>query len=477
MYLQVAHIRYFYRMHIRLVFLLCLFAITGAKAQISSDSAAFFIRQIYRQAYTDPKAYDWLRTLTKDVGHRLSGSPGAAKAVAWAKTTLDTFGLDSVWLQPVMVPHWVRGDKELVLMLSPEVGALQLEALALGHSPGTGVSGIRAQVIEVLSLDELRAIPDDSVKGKIVFFNRPMDLGLTSTFSAYGRAVDQRGAGPVVAAEKGAVAAVVRSMSTRLDQFPHTGVTRLSETVENIPSVAISTMAADRLSQAISKGPVELFIRTTCEMLEDAPSHNVIGEIRGSTYPDEIILVGGHLDSWDVGEGAHDDGAGCVHAMEVIFRLRQAGYVPLRTIRCVLFMNEENGTRGGLGYAEKAFANGEYHLAAIESDAGGTTPQAFGCSAGEGVMLDSVMAHMSTYFNLLEPYDIELQPGGGGVDINPLKPKAGILVGLRPDNARYFDYHHAASDVLENVHPRELATGAAAMTALVFLIDQYGIGR
>src|SRR5690606_33174640 len=146
-------------------------------------------------------------------------------------------------------------------------------------------------------------------------------------------------------------------------------------------------------------------------------------------------------------------------------------------IRCVLFMNEENGTRGGLGYAEKAFANGEYHLAAIESDAGGTTPQAFGCSAGEGVMLDSVMAHMSTYFNLLEPYDIELQPGGGGVDINPLKPKAGILVGLRPDNARYFDYHHAASDVLENVHPRELATGAAAMTALVFLIDQYGIGR
>jgi hypothetical protein len=446
-------------------------------AQMPADSAAFFIKDIYRQTLTQEKAYSWLKTLTKDIGHRLSGSENSMKAIEWAKATMDTLGFDSVWLQPVLVPHWERGTNEQVIMISKEAGAHSLMALALGNSPGTGPKGIRGEVIEVQTLDELRALPDNAVEGKIVFFNRPMDLGLISTFSAYGGAADQRAAGPVAAAEKGAIGVAIRSLSTRQDDYPHTGMTQLSDKIDNIPSVALSTNDATLLSATLKKGPVELVIYTHCRMMEDVMSYNVIGEIRGSAYPDEIIIVGGHFDSWDVGEGAHDDGSGCMHSMEVLYRLKKMNYKPKRTIRCVLFMNEENGLKGGKTYADSAFARQEYHLAAIESDAGGFTPQSFGISAGANTSLDSTMSFMQEYMSLLEPYDIELKAGGGGADIGPLKPKAGVLMGLRPDSSKYFDVHHSDLDVLESVHPRELAMGSAALTSMVFLIDQYGIGK
>ena len=454
-------------------FLLLTFPVS---AQISKDSAAFFIRGIYRHTYQELKSYEWLTTLTKEVGPRLSGSEGAAKGVQWAYNVLDTLGLDSVWLQEIQVPRWERGDKEIVRMTS-RGGTQKLTALALGNSPGTGRKGVKGDVIEVLSLDALREMPEELVRGKIVFFNRPMDAGLPSTFSAYGNAADQRTNGPAVAAQKGAVAAVVRSLTTLLNDYPHTGTTLASESMHNIPSVAISTIDAELLSKTLRNGPVSLFIRTTCGMKEEAVSHNVIGEIRGSEFPEEIILIGGHLDSWDVGEGAHDDGSGCVHSIEVLYRLLKSGYQQKRTIRCVLFMNEENGLRGGKKYAEVAIAKKEFHLAAIESDGGGATPQGFGCSAGEGVDLNQTLAFMGSYINLLEPYYLQMHPGGGGADIGPLRPTAGLLIGLRPDNARYFDYHHSVLDVLEAVHPRELAGGAAALTSLIFLIDQYGIGQ
>jgi len=463
-------------MSLRLLLLCCLISIQGY-AQISTDSAAFFIKDIYRQTLSEEKAYTWLTTLTKDIGHRLSGSENSLKAIEWAKATMDTLGFDRVWLQPVMVPHWERGVNEQVVMVSKVVGAHPLKALALGNSPGTGPKGIRGEVVEVKSLDELRGLPDMAVDGKIVFFNRPMDLGLTSTFSAYGGAADQRTSGPVLAAEKGAIGCVIRSLSTRQDNFPHTGMTQLTDKIDNIPSVALSTNDATFLSETLKKGPVELVIYTHCKMFEDALSYNVIGEIKGSTHPEEIILVGGHFDSWDVGEGAHDDGSGCMHAMETLYRLKKIGYKPNRTLRCVFFMNEENGLRGGRAYADSSFAKNEYHLAAIESDAGGFTPQSFGISAGANTSLDTTMSHMSGFMELLEPYDIELKAGGGGADIGPLKPNAGVLMGLRPDSSRYFDFHHSALDVLENVHPRELAAGAAALTSLVFLLDQYGIGK
>lgn len=445
--------------------------------QISKDSASFMIKEIYRQSYTELKSYEWLTTLTKDIGPRLSGSEGADKSVQWTKSVLDSMGLDSVWLQEIMVPHWVRGENEQVLAIGKHIRVLNFNALALGNSPGSGIDGVRGEILEVQTLDELREMHDSVVSGKVVFFNRPMDVGLPSTFSAYGGAGDQRVHGPAVAAEKGAVGVVIRSLSSRKDDFPHTGVTVTPEGKKNIPSVAISTIDADQLTEALRGGVVTLFIRTYCQMLEPKLSHNVIGEIRGSEFPDEIILVGGHLDSWDVGEGAHDDGAGCMHAMEVLYRMKKLGYRPKRTIRCVLFMNEENGLSGGLKYAQEAIANDEYHLVALESDGGGHTPQGFGCSAGDNVQLDVHLAYMADYFSLLEPYYLQLQAGGGGADIGPLRPKAGLLIGLRPDNARYFDYHHAETDVLENVHPRELASGAAAITSFIFLIDQYGIGR
>lgn len=461
----------------RFLTLILLFLPLSLPAQVSQDSAAFFIKEIYRQSYKELKSYEWLTTLTKEIGHRLSGSKGAAKAVQWSKSVLDTLGLDSVWLQEIQVPHWERGDKEQVVMSSRLSGEINLRALALGNSPGTGNEGIKGEVIEVVSLDELRSMPNEKVAGKIVFFNRPMDAGSISTFSAYGGAADQRANGPMLAAEKGAIAAVVRSLTTRLDDHPHTGATILSQSVKNIPSIAVSTNDADRLSDELELGPTSLFIRTSSQMIGEATSFNVIGEIKGSEFPEEIILVGGHLDSWDVGEGAHDDGSGCVHSMEVMYRLVKNGYKPRRTIRCVLFMNEENGLVGGKRYAEEAIQKGEYHLVAIESDGGGGTPQAFGCSAGEGVLLDKHLSFMSTYMNLLEPYYIQLQLGGGGADIGPLKPKSGLLIGLRPESSRYFDFHHSELDVLENVHPRELASGSAALTSFIYLIDQYGIGK
>jgi len=446
------------------------------KAQLPIDSMATLIRDVYRKTYTNEMAYQWLTTLCKDVGHRLSGSPEAEKAVQWGKSTMDTFGLDAVYLQPVMVTHWMRGDNEQVIMMSKEMGAITLAALALGNSIGTGPDGVRAEVIEVQSIEDLKALPDDDIKGKIVFFNRPLDKGLTNTFASYGGAADQRYSGPKAAAEKGAVAAVVRSLSTRKDDFPHTGSTFYADTVRNIPAVAVSTNDADLLTKALHAGKTEVFIRTTCQMLPDAPSYNVIGELKGSEYPDQYIIVGGHLDSWDVGEGANDDGAGIVQSMETLYRLKKMGYKPKHTIRCVLFMNEENGLKGGKEYALQARDKNEYHLAAIETDAGAGAAQSFSCSGGEGVVLDKHLGYLSPYITtLLGPYDIEMQPGGGGADIGPLKPNVGLLIGLRPESARYFDYHHSDVDVLENVHPRELASGSAAIISLILVLDQYGI--
>jgi carboxypeptidase Q len=456
--------------------LFCLLLLPGiAGAQLTIDSTAFLIRDIYRQSYTELKAYEWLTTLCKDIGHRLSGSEGAERAVEWSKSTMDTFGLDKVWLQPTLVPHWERGGNAQVIMISPEYGAQTLMALALGNSPGTPKGGVRAEVIEVQTIDELRAMPDEKVKGKIIFFNRAMDMGQLNTFAAYGNAADQRYSGPHVAGYKGAVGVAIRSLSSRQDDYPHTGSTFVSDTSRNIPSVALSTNDAVRLSKAIKAGPTELFIETHGKMLEDKMSYNVIGEIKGTISPDTIILVGGHLDSWDVGDGAQDDGSGCVHSMEVLYRLKKINYKPRYTIRCVLFMNEENGLRGGLTYADSAISKNEFHMVAIESDGGAGMPTGFGVSAGEHTKLDEALSHMGTFISLLEPYGIGLFPGGGGADIGPLKPKAGLLIGLRPQSARYFDYHHADNDVLETVHPRELAAGSAALTTFIILLDQYGI--
>ncbi|HLF64623.1 MAG TPA: M28 family peptidase [Saprospiraceae bacterium] len=436
---------------------------------------AFRIKSLYETALRSGQSYIWLRDMAMLAGHRLTGSEGAAVAVEYAKQVLDTLGLDSVWLQPCKVPRWTRGEKEIVrIRNSSSMGTVELHALALGNSVGSGPHGVEAEVIEVLNLDSLRLMPESQVRGKIVFFNRPMDETLINTFHAYGRAVDQRWAGPKVAAGKGAVGAIVRSMTTSMDDIPHTGSTEYSLTGSNIPAVAISTHDAELLGNLLERETVRLYIRTTCMMLDSVISHNVIGQIKGQGRPDEIILVGGHLDSWDVGHGAHDDGSGCMQAMDVMYLLRISGYVPQRTIRCVLFMNEENGLAGAKAYAENSNKAGEFHLAAIESDAGGFRPLGFGCSS-QSPLQEAYLRSVNTWWNLLEPYGLMLSPGGGGADIGPLRSQGGMLFGMRVDSQRYFDYHHTHEDTIDKVHPRELKIGAAAMASLVTLLDSFAV--
>jgi carboxypeptidase Q len=442
--------------------------------QSTSDEDAFFIRHIYDMALTDGETYQWLHHLTKDVGARLSGSPQAAAAVEYTRQMLDTIGLDSVWLQPCMVPHWVRGEKEVVRISESAMGTVALNALALGGSVGTGAAGISAEVVEVKTFEELETLGKDAIEGKIVFYNRPFDATLLNTFQAYGGAVGQRASGAIEAAKYGAVGTLVRSMASGLNDMPHTGGMYYKDGVEKIPSVAISTNDAELMSSLLQLGPVKVYIRTTSETYPDKKSYNVIGEIKGREKPDEIIVIGGHLDSWDAGEGAHDDGAGCVQSMEVLRLMKRMGYQPKRTIRCVLFMNEENGLRGGRAYAEAAKEKGEFHLAAIESDRGGFTPRGFtldGNSAGFGQRF----AYAQAWLPLLEPYYLHLKKGGSGADISPLKDHGTFLIGFEPDSQRYFDYHHTPADTFETVNKRELELGAAAITSLVFLIDKYGL--
>lgn len=459
--------------------LLILFVCTLCTLQVvtaqTTDADAFFIRKIYDNALTQGRCYPWLEYLCKRIGSRLSGSPQATAAVEYTRQMLDTMGLDKVWLQPCTVPRWIRGDKEVVRIVnSRKMGSVDLKALALGNSVGTGPGGISAEVVEVLSLDELEKLGEINLRGKIVFFNRPLDPTQLNTFAAYGGAVDQRGLGATRAARFGALGVLVRSMTTALDDVPHTGALRYEEGVPEIPAFGISTNDAERLSALLKDEPVRIYMRSTCVMMAPVVSHNVIGEITGSEKPEEIILVGGHLDSWDVGEGAHDDGAGCVQAMDVLQVLKRSGYRPKRTLRCVLFMNEENGLVGGAVYRAESDKKKEYHMAAIESDRGGFTPRGFTCE-GDPSVFEKYFKRVSRWLPLIEPFGLHLKPGGSGADIGGLKAQKGLLFGFEPDSQRYFDYHHAPTDVLETVNRRELEMGVAAMASWVYLLDKYGV--
>lgn len=447
-----------------------------ATTQVSaSDDDAFYIKNIYARALAEGRAYDWLRTLCAKAPGRLSGSAEAAAAVVLTQQIMDTLGLDTVYLQPCRVPHWVRGEKEQAKVVGSNTqGDFQLNIAALGNSVATPREGITAPIIELKNLDDVERL-GGQLRGKIVFFNRPMDAAQVSTFAAYSGAVDQRVKGAAMAGRYGALAVIVRSMASRLDDFPHTGSTVYDPRVPKIPAVCVSTNDAEKLAALLKvEKEVRVFIKTNCSDLGTTTSYNVVGEIRGQKNKDEIILVGGHLDAWDLGKGAHDDGAGCVQSMHVLYALRQIGYKPNRTLRCVLFMNEENGLAGATEYAKLSNERHEFHLAAIESDAGGFTPRGFNTEGDERIFIDR-MKKLTKWSPFLEPYDLVLSKGGSGADISPLKSQKGLLIGLRVDSQRYFDVHHTANDVIENVHPRELHLGAAAMTSLVYLIDKYGL--
>lgn len=432
------------------------------------------IKAIFDKTLTEGQAYSNLDYLTNKIGARLSGSPQAAAAVEWSKQVMESYGFDKVYLQEVMVPHWVRGAREKARIVnSDQLGTREVSVRALGNSVGTGPNGVLAEVITVMDLSELEKLGKKNVEGKIVFFNRPMDQTKIATFSAYGGAVDQRGNGPSEAAKYGAVGVVVRSVSTVSDDFPHTGSLRYKDDLPKIPAVAISTNDADVLTKALQGSPnLKFYFETYCEMLPDVLSYNVIGELTGTEKPEEIIVVGGHLDSWDVGTGAHDDGSGCVQSIEVLRTLKELGYKPKRTLRAVMFMNEENGLRGGNKYASVAKEKGENHISALESDSGGFSPRGFRMTGDE-----NSIKFISSWQPLFLPYGIyEFGLPGGGADIGPLNREQGTLViGLMPDSQRYFDYHHTDNDTFDKVNKRELHLGAAGMTALTYMMDKYGV--
>ncbi len=472
-----------------LTFSLLFFFLARASAQTAVDSA--LIRRLADTILTDGKAYGNLKVLTKTVGARLSGSAGFYKAETWGQAALKDAQAEKVWMQECMVPHWVRGGKDSAsftgladgkTVVKGDTGATftkvmfmdRLDILALGNSVGTGPAGVRAPVVLIHDFDELERRKNE-IKGKIVFYNYKFNPLFIETFKAYSDAVRYRALGPSRAAKYGAVAVLVRTMGESVDNNPHTGALMYNDSLPKIPAAAVGLRDADWLAAMLEDSDmVKVYLRTNAQMLPDTVAHNIIGELKGSEFPDQYITVGGHLDSWDPAEGAQDDGAGCVQSIEVLRALKAIGYKPKHTIRVVLFANEENGGRGGKKYAEAAKEAKETHLLALESDAGGFTPRAFSLA-----LSDAQLANIKPWLQLLQPYGVyEFQKGGGGSDVSPLGPQLGAVVGeLLPDSQRYFDLHHSRADVLENVNKRELELGAVNMAALIYLVDNYGFGK
>lgn len=455
-----------------------------------TDSAIF--KQLFDLSLTDGHAYKRLGELCKGVGPRLSGSDNAERGIVWAVDMLKSYRFDTVFTQPVLVPRWERGDVEAVELVSPWLtgqlkrGALvadydceafveanpkpqkmyALNACALGGSVGGKVTGTLVVVDGMKALDSMGKL--GLLKGKIVLLNRAFDQTLLNTFQAYGGCVNQRVNGSV-SAKYGAVAVLVRSMSNKCDLHPHTGVTHYEDGVAKVPMVAVATAVADLLEDVCANDAKhQVTVNLGCRTLADRLSANVVASTVGAVHPEKIIAFGGHFDSWDEGEGAHDDGAGCMHAFEALRLLKEIGYTPKHTLRCVFWINEENGLRGGSEYARLAQVFGEEHVAALESDRGGFVPRGFGVDT-------SFLSKLAKYQKWLDAYGIgEIEKGGGGADIGPLKkvnPNT-VFVGFIPDSQRYFDVHHAETDVFENVNKRELQLGAAAVAAMIYILDQ-----
>jgi acetylornithine deacetylase/succinyl-diaminopimelate desuccinylase-like protein len=454
-------------------FTLLLF-VFGVNAQ-KEDS--LFIRRIADEILMNGKAYDDLRVLTKQIGGRLSGSPQMVKAEQWGLKLFQSLNPDRAWLQECMVPHWVRGghDEAVASYKVPSTrtsnATKTLDVLALGNSLGSGKNGVTGNVIEVKSFEDLES-KKDQLKGKIVFYNYHFNQKFVRTFEAYGDAVKYRGAGPSEAAKYGDVAEIVRSMSESTDNNPHTGSLRYDSAYKMIPAVAIGLQDADWLSNQLKKENVSVQMKTYGHFLPDTIGHNVIAELKGSEFPNEYITIGGHLDSWDPAEGAHDDGTGVVQTIEVLRVLKTLGYQPKHTIRFVLFANEENGTRGGRKYSEEALTKGEKHIFALETDAGGFTPRGIGITGTE-----QQYQKVLSWQHLLCPYGAcEIERGGGGSDIGFLaRANKAALGEYIPDSQRYFDLHHARNDVFEAVNKRELELGAVNIAALIYLVDKYGL--
>ena len=453
-----------------------LFPFFCAAQDMHTDS--LFIHAIAVNILSSDASFNHLHYLTKNTGGRLAGSPQMVLAERWGAAVMKEAGAENVTLQECKVPHWVRGGKDKAFVsFTGKNGKEQtynLNVLALGNSVGSGAAGVQSTLLRVNNFDDLEKKKDE-VKGKIVFYNNPFDDTLVNTFSAYAKNVIYRGAGASRAAKYGAVAVMIRSMTnTPGSNYPHTGSLHYSDSVKAIPAAAMGLEDVHHLDSLFDANiPLKASLFTYGKMLPDTIGHNIIGELKGSEHPEQIITVGGHLDSWDPAEGANDDGTGVVQTIEVLRALTALGYHPKHTIRFVLFANEENGTRGAEMYAAEAKRKGEQHLFALESDDGGFTPRGFRFEIDSAALMQKVNA----WKPLFTPYyGDRFEPGESGSDVGYLKElHTPLLAGLNTDSQRYFYIHHAATDVFENVDIREMKLGAVNMAALVYLVDKYGL--
>lgn len=448
------------------IIFLALFAALAAPAQETDEEA---VKKIFDDALNSKTAYENLRHLCEKMPGRLIGSEASLKAQEFMRDYFSNMGADKVWVQEFTSPAW-RCDSASAALINGDGRLHYFHCDALGPSPSTRPEGIRAQVIEVHSLDEVRSLDRAEVKGKIVFYNRPWDHTIVNTFGGYGNMVDQRSRGPAAAAEMGAVAVLVRSVTNCSDYHPHTGSTRYNDV--KIPAVAISTLDADHLSNTLEQNPdawLQVFV--DAEHLEEITTWNLVAEITGHEFPDEYIVVGGHMDAWHNTPGAHDDGAGCVMSADVLRIFKELGIKNRYTIRAVMYMDEELYQSGGKAYADYVKANNEKHIFALESDGGAFTPRQFTINAAE-----EVVQKLAGYQPLLEPYGIcSIRAGWGGVDIGPLKEQGVPLSGYGTDSQRYFDLHHSSKDTFDKINLRELQLGCGNMAAFIFLVDKYGL--
>ena len=455
--------------------LLFLFPFSAIAQNMTGDS--MFIHRIAVAILSSDAAYNNLHYLTKNIGGRLAGSPQMVKAEQWGAAALKEAGANTVTMQECNVPHWVRGGKNKAFVTYKNAGGKTsqygLNVLALGNSVGSGKGGVTAPVIRVNNFDELEAKKGE-LKGKIVFYNNPFDDTLINTFAAYGKNVIYRGIGASRAAKYGAVAVMIRSMTNSPgNNYPHTGALDYLDSIKQIPAAAMGLQDVKKLDSLFDNHiALTASLYTYGTMLPDTIGHNIIGELKGSEHPEQIITVGGHLDSWDPAEGANDDGTGIVQSIEVLRVFSALHYQPKHTIRFVFFANEENGARGAEKYAAEAKKNGEQHLFALESDDGGFTPRGFRFDLDSTVNWEKI----NSWKSLFTPYyGDRFEPGESGTDVGYLKDLGAQLAGLNPDSQRYFYIHHAASDVFENVDIREMKLGAVNMAALIYLVDQYGL--
>jgi carboxypeptidase Q len=439
------------------VIALVLDSIVSAQGPVSSlDPYRESASRLIAAATADEFAWNRLAELTDTFGNRLAGSQNLSRAIQWAVETMKADGLDAVRTEKVMVPRWVRGQESAVIVDPP---THPITILGLGGSVATPAAGIESDVMVVRDFQALEARAAEA-KGKIVLFNVP--------YTTYGETVPYRSGGARAAASHGALAVLVRAVGPMGLRTPHTGGMQYAADPPKIPAAAIAAEDANRIQRLVNRGRrVRVRLRMQARFEPDVESANVIGEIRGRELPDEVVLVGGHLDSWDVGTGASDDGVGCIVTWEALRLMKKLGIQPRRTVRLVLFTNEENGLRGGNAYRDAYRAQAEHHVLALESDSGVFAPSRLGFTGG-----DAARKLVNEIGRLLAPLGLEqIGPGGGGADIGPIAQAGKVpMMAYQGDSTRYFTIHHTPADTIDRIAPEEVSKAVAAISVMTYVI-------